>query len=83
MYVASLSIILDFLADLHMEGKAYRSINVFQSMLSSTLDQIDRHDVGKHPLVVKKSIFNSNSPKPRYSIMRRKWDTGFFVKKND
>ena len=35
---ASSNIILDFLADLYREGKAYRSINVFRSMLSSTLD---------------------------------------------
>jgi hypothetical protein len=36
--IASSNIILDFLADLYREGKAYRSINVFRSMLSSTLD---------------------------------------------
>jgi len=76
MSAASLNIILDFLEDLHRgKGKAYRSNHVFRSMLSSTLDQIDGHDVGKHPLVVKlmPGIFNSNPPKPMYNGF---WDIG-------
>jgi hypothetical protein len=50
---ASLTIVLDFLSELHEEGKAYRSINVSRSMLSATLDKIKGYDVGKHPLVIK------------------------------
>jgi hypothetical protein len=45
--------VLDFLAGLCNEGKAYRSINVYRSMLSSTLKAIDGFDVGKHPTVMK------------------------------
>lgn len=72
---ASLTVVLDFLSDLHEEGKAYRSINVSRSMLSATLDKIEGYDVGKHPLVIKLmlGIFNSNPPKPRYNSF---WDIG-------
>ncbi|KZS13077.1 Uncharacterized protein APZ42_021816 [Daphnia magna] len=66
---------VEFLTDLHKEGKAYRSINVFRSMLSSTLDRIDGFDVGKHPLIVKlmKGIFHFNPPQPKYNGF---WDVG-------
>ena len=70
---ASLTVVLDFLSDLHGEGKAYRLINVSRSMLSATLDKIEGFDVGKHPLVIKLmlGIFNSNPPRPRYNSF---WD---------
>ena len=72
---ASLNVVLEFLTDLYKEGKAYRSINVYRSMLSSTLDRIGGHDVGKHPLVIKlmKGIFHSNPPQPKYNGF---WDIG-------
>jgi hypothetical protein len=72
---ASLTVVLDFLSELHEEGKAYRSINVSRSMLSATLSKIEGYDVGKHPLVIKLmlGIFNSNPPKPRYNSF---WDIG-------
>ena len=65
---AYLTVVLDFLSDLHGEGKEYRSINVYRSMLSATLDKIEGFDVGKNPLVITLmlGIFNSNPPKPRY-----------------
>ena len=61
--------------NLYKESKAYRSINVYRSMLSSTLDRIGGHDVGKHPLAVKlmKGIFHSNPPQPKYNGF---WDIG-------
>jgi hypothetical protein len=65
----TLNFILKSLSDLFEEGKAYRSINVYRSMLSGTLEKIEGWDVGKHPLVVKlmQGIFNSSPPKPKYT----------------
>lgn len=50
------------------EGKAYRSINVFHSMLSSTIFKCEGYDVGKHPLVTKliQGVYNRNPPLPKY-----------------
>jgi hypothetical protein len=72
---ASLIVVLEFLTELHESGKAYRSINVFRSMLSATLEKIEGYDVGKHPLVIKLmlGIFNFNPPKPKYNGF---WDIG-------
>jgi hypothetical protein len=72
---ASLTVVLDFLSELHEEGKIYRSINISRSMLSATLGKIEGYDVGKHPLVIKLmlGIFNSYPPKPRYNSF---WDIG-------
>jgi len=44
----SLAEVLDFLSSLVGEGKAYRTINVYRSMLSSTLGKLDGFDLGKH-----------------------------------
>ena len=65
----ALGIILDFLSDLHGKGLAYRSINVYRSMLSGTLEQMEGYDIGKHPLIIKlmQGIFNSSPPKPKYT----------------
>ncbi|XP_045023231.1 integrase/recombinase xerD homolog [Daphnia magna] len=61
--------VITFLSDSFVRGKAYSTINVYRSMLSGTLPQVDGQDVGKHPTVVKlmKGIFNSNPPKPKYA----------------
>ena len=58
--------ILEFLSSLVNEGKAYRTINVARSMLSSTLDKIDGCDVGKHPLIVRlmRGAYNKKPPVP-------------------
>ena len=47
----SLNVVLDFLCNLADQGKAYRSVNVYRSMLSVTVEKIEGFDVGKHPLV--------------------------------
>jgi len=46
--------------------------------LSATLERIDGHDIGKHPLVVKvmQGIFNSNPPQPKYSGF---WDASLVL----
>jgi hypothetical protein len=48
-------------------------------MLSGTLPQVNGHDLGKHPTVLKlmKGIFNSNPPKPKYSGT---WDVDLVIK---
>jgi hypothetical protein len=76
---SSLNLVLDFLLGLFHEGKAYRSINVYCSMLSGTLEKIEGWDVGKHPLVVKvmQGISNSSPPKPKYTGF---WDTDTVLK---
>ena len=65
----SLNEVLIFLSSLADHGKAYRSINVYRSMLSATVDKIDGFNVGKHPLVTRlmKGIFSSNPPSAKYS----------------
>lgn len=69
----SVAIILQYLADMHKEGYASRSINVHRSMLSMTLDSVDGFKIGDHPLVVQllKGCFNNNPPRPRYDST---WD---------
>ena len=66
----SLVNVITFLSDSFLMGKAYSTINVYRSMLSVTLPQVDGQDVGKHPTVIKvmKGIFNSNPPKPQYAV---------------
>jgi hypothetical protein len=61
--------VLEFLSSLVSEGKAYRTINVARSMLSSTLGKIDGCDVGKHPLIVRlmRGAYTNKPPVPKYS----------------
>ncbi|KZS16152.1 Uncharacterized protein APZ42_018153 [Daphnia magna] len=75
----ALGTVLEFLSDLHGKGLAYRSINVYRSMLSGTLEKMESYDVGKHPLVLKlmQGIFNSTPPKPKYTGF---WDVGIVLR---
>lgn len=70
---SDLNMVLSFLAHSHAIGKAYRTVNVYRSMLSMTLPRAEGVEVGKHPLVVKlmRGAFNSNPPSPRYETI---WD---------
>jgi hypothetical protein len=62
--------VLDFLAMLCEEGKAYRTINTCRSMLSSSLKAIDCFHVGKHSMVMKvmRRIYNVKPPAPPPSV---------------
>ena len=62
----SLAEVLDFLSSLVSEGKSYRTINVYRSMLSSTLGKLDGFDLGKHPLVLRlmRGVYNKIPPIP-------------------
>jgi len=64
---------LSYLTFLYSDGKAYSTVNVHRSMLSVTLDPIDGHPIGSHPLVIQllKGVYNSNPPQPKYKEL---WD---------
>lgn len=63
---------VNFLAHLFKEYQ-HRSLNAYQSAISSVHEKSDRYEVGQHPLVsrVLKGAFNQRPPKPRYEFM---WD---------
>lgn len=67
--------VLKFLTDSFLEGKSYSSINIFRSMLSSTLSLAPSglSEVGKHPLVTTllKGMYNARPPLPKYT---NTWD---------
>ncbi|KZS02170.1 Uncharacterized protein APZ42_000895, partial [Daphnia magna] len=65
----SIGQVLEFLGALASQGKASRTINVYRSMLSSTLQGIEGVKIGKHPLVIRllKGIYNRTPPTPRYT----------------
>jgi hypothetical protein len=69
----SVNLILQYLADLHSEGKSYSTINLHRLMLSGTFDSVDGVPIGKHGLVMRlmKGCFHSRPLNPRYSRM---WD---------
>lgn len=62
--------ILLFLTEAHSKLKAYNTINIYRSLLSSTLDLIDVLEIGENPLILRlmKSNYNSNPPKPKYKL---------------
>ena len=69
----SLANILQYLNDQFHSGLASQTINSHRSMLSMTLDPVERHRIGEHPLVVQllKGCFNSKPLRARYNKM---WD---------
>lgn len=66
---SDLSLVLSYLTGLQLQGKAYSTINIHRSMLSTTLGPCDGFDLGSHPLVVRlmKGCFNRSPPEPRYT----------------
>ena len=72
---APVEAILEFLTSEFNSGKAYRTLNVYRSAISSTHAHIDFVRVGEHPLVIQllKGAYNMRPPLPRYSSM---WDVG-------
>lgn len=69
----NLTSVLDYLTHLFTSGYATASLNTLRSMLSMTLDPINGHNIGEHPLVIQllKGCYNLNPPKPRYEFF---WD---------
>ena len=55
---------LDFLSWLYHEGKMYRTIAGYRSMLSAIMKPVEGMPFGKHPTVVRlmKGVFNSRPP---------------------
>ena len=75
----ALNAVLTFLCSLAESGKAYRTINVYRSILSVTVYKIEGFDVGKHPLVVRlmKGISNLIPPSAKYSEF---WDVNIVIR---
>ena len=65
--------LLQYLANLHSNGYATRTVYVQRSMLSMTLDPLDGRNIGEHPMVIQlmKGCYNANPPRPRYDST---WD---------
>jgi len=61
----SISNIIDFLASLYDDGRQYKTICVYRSMLSNAIGEIDGHKVGQHPGVIRllRGVFNSRPPR--------------------
>lgn len=61
--------LIEYLTDLFHKGKAYRTINVHRSMISSTAHVHGAEPLGQHKLVtaLMKSIFNRRPPQPKYT----------------
>ena len=71
--LASIECVLEFLTHAFNIGKAYRTLKVYRSAISSSHPMIDSLRVGEHPLVVQllKGAYNLRPPLPRYSST---WD---------
>jgi len=65
--------VVNFLAHLFDQGYQYRSLNAYQSAISSVHEKVDGYEVGQHPLVSRllKGVFHQRPPQPRYS---ETWD---------
>lgn len=65
----SIANFLQYLNDQFHSGLSSQTINSHRSMLSMTLDPIEGHRIGEHPLVVQflKGSFNSKPPRARYN----------------
>ncbi|XP_044142751.1 uncharacterized protein LOC122932427 [Bufo gargarizans] len=70
---APVNSILAFLSSLFEAGKAYRTINVFRSAISSRHNGVDGRPAGQHPLVCRllKGSRLARPPRPRFSST---WD---------
>ena len=70
---APVSEVLEFLLEQFESGKQYRTINVIQSAISMTHEEVDGTRVGQHHLVSRflRGVFNCRPPALKYSFM---WD---------
>ena len=59
---------MEYLVSLFDAGKAFATINVHKSMLSSTLSLVSGASIGTEPVIVRlmKSFYNLRPPQPRY-----------------
>ena len=69
---------MEFLTSEFNLGKAYMTLNVYRSAISSTQPKTDSVRVGEHPLVVQllKGTYNLRPLLPRYSST---WDVGLVI----
>ena len=78
-FVGPVEDIINFLANLFEKGYQYRSLNAYQSAISSVHAEVDGQPVGQHPLITRllKGAFNERPPLPRYSTF---WDIGVVLR---
>ena len=72
-FQATIADVVNFLSDMHREGKAYGTINGYRSAISSLHPSIGKQSIGENKDVcaVMAGIFKRNPPKPKYSEF---WD---------
>ena len=77
-FSTSLADIVQFLTDLHVEGKEYSTVNTYRSAISMSHVSVEGVVFGKHPTVCRlmQGIFNSRPPKPKYKSV---WDVDVVV----
>jgi hypothetical protein len=71
----TLRVVLDYFSDMFDRGRAFRTIRLHRSVLSSTLPPFDGHSVGDHPLVSRliQGIFQRRPPSRR---LYDSWNVG-------
>ncbi|KAI9560527.1 reverse transcriptase [Daphnia sinensis] len=69
---SAIPVVASFLAE-QSKSKAYSTVNIYRSALSSVLERVDGHPVGQHPKIVllMKGIFNRRPPLAKYNST---WD---------
>lgn len=72
-FCSSVASVADYLTDLYMRGRCYRTLNNHRSAISAFHKPIDGCKVGQHELVCKvmNACFNARPPQPKYVVM---WD---------
>ena len=70
---APVASVADYLTDLYMKGRCYRTLNNHRSAISAFHQPIDGCKVGQHELVCKvlNACFNARPPQPKYVVT---WD---------
>ena len=70
--------VANFLAEEFTQGKAYRTLNVYRSAISSTHTPVNNQPLEEHPVVrrIMKGSYISRPPQPCYS---GSWDVGIVV----
>jgi hypothetical protein len=70
-------VVASFLAE-QSKSKAYSTVNIYRSTLSSVLERIDGLPIGQHPEIVllMKGIFNRRPPSAKYNST---WDVDVFL----
>ena len=68
-FSATPTVVSNFLSDEFGQGKAYRTLNVYRSAISTALPPSDGQPIGQHQDVchVMRGVYHTRPPQPRYS----------------